>query len=112
MAKGKRAEDSFEKDLERLESIVAALEEGGVPLEESLRQFEEGVRLARKCEEVLKSAEKRIELLLKNREGELETVPFAGDDEAPAADTASGDDDAPWEEDGEDGDDEEKELLF
>ena len=111
MAKGKRAEDSFEKDLERLESIVAVLEEGGVPLEESLRQFEEGVRLARKCEEVLKSAEKRIELLLKNREGELETVPFAGDDEAPVADTAPDADDAPWEEDGED-DDEDKELLF
>ncbi|HOC71612.1 MAG TPA: exodeoxyribonuclease VII small subunit [Candidatus Hydrogenedentes bacterium] len=111
MAKGKRAEESFEKDLERLESIVAALEEGGVPLEESLRQFEEGVHLARKCEEVLKSAEKRIELLLKNREGKLETVPFAGDDAPAGADTPPDADDAPWEEE-EDGDDGEKELLF
>ena len=112
MAKGKRAEDSFEKDLERLESIVAGLEEGGVPLEESLQQFEEGVRLARKCEAVLKSAEKRIELLLKNREGELETVPFEGNDSPADADTVPDGDDAPWEDEGEDGDDEEKELLF
>ena len=61
---------------------------------------------------MLKSAEKRIELLLKNREGELETVPFAGDDEAPVADTAPEEEDAPWEEEGEDDGDEEKELLF
>ncbi len=112
MAKGKRAEDSFEKDLERLESIVAALEEGGVPLEESLRQFEEGVRLARKCEAVLKSAEKRIEVLLKNRDGELETVPFEGGDTPADADSAPDADDAPWEEDDDGGGDEEKELLF
>ena len=73
-----RAQDgaSFEKDLERLEEIVAGLEEGGLPLEESLRQFEEGVALVRQCEKTLKAAERKIDMLVRGESGELEAVPF------------------------------------
>lgn len=87
MAKPKREKDkdsNFEQDLEQLEGIVNALEEGGLPLDESLRRFEEGIQLARRCEKALTEAEKRIEILLRNPEGELEAHPF-GDEDAPAA---------------------------
>lgn len=67
---------SFEKDLEKLEEIVHALEEGGLSLDESLKRFEEGIRLSKRCEKALTEAEKKIEMLTKNAEGELEAEPF------------------------------------
>ena len=79
---------SFEKDLERLEEIVGALEEGGLPLDESLKRFEEGIGLVRRCEKALSEAEKRIEILVKNAQGEVEAKPFgeeSGVANAPAA---------------------------
>jgi len=78
------SEPKFEKDLERLEGIVAALEEGGLPLDEALKRFEEGIRLAKRCEKALQDAEKKIEILTKNADGELEAQPFS-EDEAPEA---------------------------
>ncbi len=42
------AEPKFEKDLEKLEGIVEALEEGGLPLDQSLKKFEEGIKLAQR----------------------------------------------------------------
>lgn len=71
------AESKFEKDLERLEKVVEALEEGGLTLDESLKRFEEGVRLARRCEKALTEAERRIEILVKDAKGEVATEPFA-----------------------------------
>lgn len=71
------AEPKFEKDLEKLEEIVAALEEGDLPLDEALKRFEEGIKLAKRCEKALCEAEKRIELLTKNANGQLEAQPFA-----------------------------------
>lgn len=70
------AEPNFEKDLERLEAVVAALEEGGLPLDEALKRFEEGVRLHRRCEKALAEAERKIEMLVQKSGGEFETVPF------------------------------------
>lgn len=67
---------NFEKDLEKLEQIVQELEKGDLTLEESLKQFEEGIRLARLCEKALAEAEKRIEILLQNESGEIEPQPF------------------------------------
>ncbi len=55
---------SFEDALTRLGEIVELLESGSLPLEESLRLFEEGVRLARTSQARLDSAEKRVEELL------------------------------------------------
>jgi len=54
---------SFEDALARLEEIVARLEAGDLPLEESLALFEEGVGLARLCQEILAAAEGRLEML-------------------------------------------------
>jgi len=70
------AEMKFEDAIEKLEKIVAELEEGGLPLEKSLQKFEEGIKLSRFCSKKLKEAEKKIELLTKTAEGELETKPF------------------------------------
>ena len=72
------ADLTFEESLARLEQIVAALESGNLPLEESLKVFEEGVALARHCGRYLEDAERRIEMLAKDDTGALTTRPFAG----------------------------------
>ena len=64
-------EQSFESQLKELEQIVSKLEDGDLPLEESLGLFEKGVRLSRECRERLTNAERRIEILLKDAEGNL-----------------------------------------
>lgn len=62
---------SFEASLNDLEKIVKTLEEGELPLEESLKLFEEGVKLSRECRERLTQAERRIEVLMKDGDGNL-----------------------------------------
>lgn len=76
----KADEPNFEQDLERLESIVSALEEGGLSLDESLKRFEEGIQLAKRCEKTLTLAEKKIERLTKNTDGELVAEDYCGDE--------------------------------
>ena len=66
----------FEDALLRLERIVDQLEAGNLPLEESLKVFEEGVGLARHCARYLDEAEKRIELLTRDESGTLKMEPF------------------------------------
>ena len=73
---------TFEEALGRLERIVDQLEAGHLGLEESLKVFEEGVALARRCGKYLEEAEKRIELLTKDESGLLKTEPFAWDKDA------------------------------
>lgn len=60
---------TFESSLGELEKIVRKLEDGDLSLEESLRLFEDGVRLSRECQERLNQAERRIEILLKDEKG-------------------------------------------
>ena len=67
---------SFEQALEELEKIVNRLENEELTLEESLRLFEEGVKLARFLREELEKAEKKVEILLKDTQGELKPHPF------------------------------------
>ncbi len=62
---------SFEASLQDLEKIVRRLEDGDLPLEDSLKLFEDGVRLSRECQERLNQAERRIEILLTDEEGKL-----------------------------------------
>ena len=76
------AEQKFEKDLEKLEGIVESLEEGGLPLDASIKKFEEGIKLAKRCETALSSAEKKIETLTKNAAGVVKTEAFRGDDDS------------------------------
>lgn len=53
----------FEKSMTELEEIVAQLEKGELSLEDSLKQFEKGITLARRCQDVLNHAEQKIEML-------------------------------------------------
>jgi exodeoxyribonuclease VII small subunit len=68
--------EKFEDALNKLEKIVSKLEEGDIPLEESLKLFEEGIRLSRFCNQKLDEAEKRVEILLKGKNGILKPHPF------------------------------------
>lgn len=67
---------SFESSLQDLEKIVRRLEDGEMSLEESLKLFEDGVRLSRECQERLNQAERRIEILLADEDGNpvLQTI--------------------------------------
>ena len=64
------ADLKFEAALERLEKIVSKMASGELPLEETLKRYEEGVGLARFCSEKLNEVQKKIELLKKNADGQ------------------------------------------
>jgi exodeoxyribonuclease VII small subunit len=66
----------FEDSLKQLEAIVAQLEKGDLPLEESIKLFEEGIRLSSACKEELDAAEGKLQVLLKQRDGSLKPEPF------------------------------------
>ena len=76
MARGKV---KFEDGIARIEKIVEELESGDLTLDESLARYEEGVNALKKCYEILRDAEKRIETLLKGEDGKLHRVPFEPD---------------------------------
>jgi len=65
----------FEECLQRLEAIVKEMERGDLPLEESLKLFEEGVALSASCRKELEDAEGKIEILLK-QDGKLRAEAF------------------------------------
>jgi exodeoxyribonuclease VII small subunit len=73
------AGEGFDAVLERLRGVVDRLETGSLPLEESLKVFEEGVRLSRHGAQILESAEKRVEVLLQGEDGSPTTAPFGED---------------------------------
>ena len=66
----------FEEALSRLEEIVKALEKGDLPLERSLQIFEEGVKLSKTCLKMLDEAEKKVEILLTDKDGKKQARPF------------------------------------
>ncbi len=67
---------TFEDAMRRLEEIARLLEAGDLPLEESLRIFEEGVRLSRICNSKLDAIEARLEVLIRRDDGRLEREKF------------------------------------
>jgi exodeoxyribonuclease VII small subunit len=81
----------FEAAIAELESVVKKLEEGDLPLEQSLALYERGVQLSRFCHARLEEAEHRIEVL--SERGELKPAPasLTADDEASSADSAKRD---------------------
>jgi exodeoxyribonuclease VII small subunit len=79
MKKAEAKSKSFETSLSALEKIVRELERGDLPLEESLRLFEEGVKLSRECQERLNQAERRIEVLLRDSDGKPVVNEFSED---------------------------------
>jgi exodeoxyribonuclease VII small subunit len=73
---GGAAEPKFEEAMARLEQIVHALEAGNLPLDDSLRAFEEGTALLRQCARRLEETERRIEVLMQDESGGLKAQPF------------------------------------
>ena len=72
MAKKEQQNKKFEVALEELEGMVEQLETGELALEESLAAFERGVGLVKYCNQKLTDVEKKVELLLKDKEGKLQ----------------------------------------
>jgi exodeoxyribonuclease VII small subunit len=78
------AEKKFEKAMERLEEIVESLEVGELSLEESLKVFEEGMKLAQFCSHKLEEAEKKVTLLVRESGEKYTQVPFEIEEEKDA----------------------------
>ena len=72
MAKGKNQDDisklSFEQAIKELTAIVGKIEQGEIPLQDSLAQYEKGMALIKHCRDILQKAEKRIEKISKEQE--------------------------------------------
>jgi exodeoxyribonuclease VII small subunit len=66
----------FEEALARLEAIVTELERGQLPLEDSMRIFEEGMKLSKICLKMLEEAERKVEILIKDKNGNKRSRPF------------------------------------
>jgi exodeoxyribonuclease VII small subunit len=77
---------TFEASLAELEKIVDQLENGDLPLEESLKLFETGVKLSRVCRDRLSEAERRIEVLMKDGNGNLSLSDLPPDSREPGSD--------------------------
>jgi len=92
MAEKKRKEDikklNFEESIKQLKEIVERIEQGQIPLQDSLEQYEEGMALINHCRGILQKAEKRIEKISKEQ-GPAEK---AADEESPAGDEPEPDD--------------------
>lgn len=76
-----KQEIEFETALKKLETIVENLETGQLSLEQALKQYEEGVRMADLCSKRLTEAQKKVEILIKTGGGKLKARPFEGHEE-------------------------------
>jgi len=76
MARKDASNKKFETALEELEQVVEQLESGELSLEDALTAFEKGVRLVKICNQKLNEVEKKIEVLVKDKEGKLQLKPF------------------------------------
>jgi len=72
----------FEQAMARLEAIVGELERSDLPLDESLKIFEEGIRLSKSCLKILEEAERKVEVLVQDKNGKKRLHAFSPDDEA------------------------------
>jgi len=79
----------FEQALDELEQLVERLERGDLPLEDALKTFERGVELTRYCQTALKSAQQRVDILLR-RGGELTSAPFEPSEDSASEESATG----------------------
>lgn len=69
----------FEQAMARLEAIVGELENGDLPLDESLKIFEEGIRLSKNCLKILEDAEHRVEVLVQDKNGKKRIHAYSPD---------------------------------
>ena len=81
------AAPKFEQALARLETIVTELERGELPLDESLKIFEEGIKLSKTCLKVLDDAERKVEILVQDKDGKTRIQAFSeGEDRKESVD--------------------------
>lgn len=69
------SKDNFEESMEKLEKIVTELEKGNLNLDESLKKFEDGMKIAKQCNSILEDTEKKIMILLE-KDGEIKEEAF------------------------------------
>ncbi len=69
----------FEAAMSRLETIVSELEKGDLPLDESLKIFEEGIKLSKTCLKMLDDAERKVEILVQDKDGKKRLRAFTFD---------------------------------
>ncbi|MEK9820671.1 MAG: exodeoxyribonuclease VII small subunit [Gammaproteobacteria bacterium] len=69
----------FETSLEKLEKLVEQMEDGDLTLEDSLKTFEEGIRLTRECQQALAAAEQKVKLLIEEN-GQVTASDFEAED--------------------------------
>ncbi|MBR3249380.1 MAG: exodeoxyribonuclease VII small subunit [Clostridia bacterium] len=69
---------TFEESMKNLETIVTELEKGDLSLDDSVKKFEEGIKISKECNSILESAEKKISILLE-KDGELTEESFVGE---------------------------------
>lgn len=75
------SELSFEENIEKLEEIAKELEKGDLDLDASVKKFEEGMKISKKCSDILEKAEKKITMLIKNEDDELVEEDFLKEEE-------------------------------
>ncbi|MDO7635175.1 MAG: exodeoxyribonuclease VII small subunit, partial [Porticoccaceae bacterium] len=75
--KNEKKSVDFEQQLASLEALVESLESGELSLEDSLKSFETGIKVARECQQALKAAEQKVEILMRQGD-ELVSQPFVG----------------------------------
>ncbi len=71
------APPSFEVCLDRLEKVVREMESSSLPLERALELFEEGMKLAEQCRQLLEAAENKVEILVRKADGTVTAQPFS-----------------------------------
>lgn len=71
----------FEDAMTRLETIVAELERGDLPLDESLKIFEEGIKLSKSCLKILDETERKVEILIQDKDGKKRLRAYTKSDE-------------------------------
>lgn len=70
MAKKTRKSTNFEAAIAELESLVEEMEQGDISLEESLKKFERGIELTRTCQQALREAEQKVQMLIEKQQGD------------------------------------------
>ena len=72
----KKKSEQFEEAIKRLQGIVEKMERGDLPLEEAMESFTEGIKLVQYCHQKLEEAESKIQVLLKDQQGEWVATPL------------------------------------
>ncbi|MCC5859454.1 MAG: exodeoxyribonuclease VII small subunit [Ectothiorhodospiraceae bacterium] len=81
MAENESEAPDFEQALKELEGLVERLEQGELTLEESLKSFERGIELTRRCQQALQAAEQKVEILT-SKDGDARVEPFPAEPES------------------------------